>query len=125
MEHIKKILTTQDREELLKNLSKDRALSAREASLFLNISLPSLRKAIKTGRIKSYKVGRFIKVSSLELKKLVNDHYVISVAEAANILGVTSTTIRELIKKNKIHAFRLAEHGSFKIPANEIERIRS
>jgi excisionase family DNA binding protein len=39
-------------------------------------------------------------------------------------LGFSAQTVRRWIKDNRIQAERPADHGHFRIPASELERLR-
>lgn len=111
------------RQKLLEDLMKDRLYDSREACEILSISLPSLRRSIKLGRIKTVYVGKYLRIPACEINRLVQGEDVLTVEEAANILNVGKIMIRNLIKSGQMEAFRLAEKGPFKIPRKEIERF--
>ena len=89
----------------------------------LGVSLSSLRRAIKLGRIRTVYVGRFLRIPAEEIERLVADQKALSVEEASMILNISKQAIRDLINADKIKAFRLADAGPFKITKKEIERI--
>lgn len=111
------------RKKLLEDLMKDRLYDSKEACEILGISLPSLRRAIQLGRIKTIYVGKFLRIPAAEINRLVEGQDVLNVKEAADILNVGVAMIRSLIKSGQMEAFRLADAGHFKIPRKEVERF--
>lgn len=112
------------RKELLADLMKKRLYDSKEACEILGIALPTLRRAIQMGRIKTVYVGRFLRIPAEEIESIVQgEEGVLSTEEAAQLLNVSIATIRALIKAGKIQAFRLADAGHFKLLKSEIERI--
>jgi excisionase family DNA binding protein len=112
------------RKIVLEELREKGLYDTKEAMALLGVSQQSLRRAIKSGRIKTVRLGRLLRITSEELEKLVRgDKVLLTAQEAAEILGVSTFMIRELIKSGKIDAFRLANKGPFKIPKSEIDRI--
>ena len=111
------------RKKLLEDLMKKRLYDSKEACEILGISLPSLRRAIKLGRIKTIYVGKYLRIPADELNRLVKGQESLSVKEAAELLNVGVTSIRNLIKDGTIKAFRLADAGPFHIPREEIEKL--
>lgn len=111
------------RRKLLDDLMKDRLYDSKEACEILSISLPSLRRSIKLGRIKTVYVGKFLRIPAHEINRLVQGEEVLTVEEAAHILNVGKIMIRNLIKTGQMEAFRLADRGPFKIPRKEVERF--
>jgi excisionase family DNA binding protein len=112
------------RKKLLADLMKNRLYDSPEACEILGISLPSLRRAIKLGRIKAVHVGRFLRIPAEEIERLVKgEEGLLSTEEAGELLNVSPSTIRALIKRGKIKAFRMANSGPFKLYKSEIERI--
>ena len=113
-----------NRTKILEDMATNRLYDSKEAIEILGISLQSLRRAIAIGKIKTVRVGRMLRIPADEIKKLVQgEAALLNVSEAAHILNVGIFTIRTLINTGKIKAFRLANHGPFKIPKSEIERI--
>lgn len=112
------------RKKLLEDLMKKRLYDSKETCEILGISLPSLRRALQLGKIKSVKVGRLLRIPSEEIQRLIqDDEGLINVKEAAEILNITPGTVRTFIRAGKIKAFRLADAGPFKLHKSEIERI--
>lgn len=111
------------RDQLLENLAKNKLYNSTEVCKILNISLPSLRRAIKLGRIKTVYVGRFLRITAQEVERLIGSQNTLSVKEAANLLNVGVTAVRNLIKEDSIKALRLADKGPWRIPFEEIEKF--
>jgi excisionase family DNA binding protein len=112
------------RKKLLEDLMKKRLYDSKEVCEILGISLPSLRRAVQIGKIKTVHVGRLLRIPAEEIERLIkDDEGLINVKEAANLLNVRPGTIRSFIKAGKIKAFRLADAGPFKLHISEIERI--
>jgi len=97
--------------------------SPKEVCAILKISIQSLRRSVKLGRIKVIYVGRFLRIPVEEVEKLVGSQNTITVKEAAKLLNVGVIAVRNLIKNNVIKAVRLAEKGPWKIPICEIENF--
>ena len=113
-----------DREQIIKDLMKKRLYDSKEVSMLLGISQQSLRRAIAAGKIKTVRLGRFLRIPAEEIERfLKGDAILLNVQEAADLLNVSCSTIRTLIKAGKIEAFRLANSGPFKIQESEIKRI--
>lgn len=114
------------RKKILDDLMKKRLYDSKEACEILGISLPSLRRTIKLGRIKTVKVGRFLRIPAEEIERIIQgEETLLNVKESASLLNVSPATIRSLIKSGKIDATRFADAGPFKIRKSEIERIAS
>lgn len=113
------------RKAFLEGLMKKRLYTLKEACEILAVSLPSLRRALQSGKIKSVHVGRFVRIPVEEIERLVQGKQALSVQEAADLLQVGPKAIRSLINDGSIQAFRLADAGPFKIPLEEIERFMS
>lgn len=112
------------RKKLLEDLMKKRLYDSKEACEILGISLPSLRRAMKLGRIKTVHVGRLLRIPAEEIERLVQgEEGVINVKDAANLLNVRPETVCTWINAGKIKAFRLTNTGPFKLHKSEIERI--
>jgi excisionase family DNA binding protein len=111
------------RQKLLEDLMKDRLYDSKEACEILSISLPSLRRSIKIGRIKTVYVGKYLRIPAHEINRLVKGEEVLTVEEAASILNVGKIMIRNLIKSGQMEAFRFADKGPFKIPRKEVEKF--
>ena len=114
------------RKKILEELMQKRLYDSKETCEILGISQPSLRRAIQLRRIKTVKVGRFLRIPAEEIKRIVGEsESLLNVQECAELLNVSPITIRSLIKSGKIEAIRFADAGPFKIRKNEIERIAS
>lgn len=105
-------------------IAKKRLYTSNEVCQLFGVSLQSLRRAIATEKIKTIRLRRFLRIPSEEVEKMVQgETSLLTVAEAANLLSVSAFIIRQLIKKEKIKAFRLANKGPFKIAKSDVERI--
>ncbi len=112
------------REKMLAELKQNALYDTKEACELLGISTQSLRRAIAIGKIKTVRLGRYLRIPAEEISKLAKGEVaLISTKEAADLLNVSLHMIRTLIKSGKIDAFRLAKSGLFKIPNSEIDRI--
>lgn len=121
IEQVKKL--SEERSQFLADLAKDRLYSSIEVCKILNISIPSLRRAIKLGRVKTIFVGRFLRITAEEVARLIGSQKTLSVKEAADILNVGVTAVRNLIKEGSIKALRLADKGPWRIAAEELEKF--
>lgn len=110
------------RNQMLDDLAKNRLYNSAEVCKILNISIPSLRRAIKLGRVKTIYVGRFLRITAEEVERLIGSQNTLSVKEAASLLNVGVTAIRNLIKEESIKAIRLADKGPWRIAVEEIEK---
>lgn len=120
-EQIKKL--SEERNQFLEDLSKNRLYSSLEVCKILNISLPSLRRAIKLGRVKTIKVGKFLRITAAEVNRLIGSQKTLSVKEAADLLNVGVIMVRNLIKEGSIKAVRLADKGPWRIAVEEVEKF--
>lgn len=112
------------RENIISDLKKQRLYNSDEVCEILDISLQSLRRAIALNKIKTVRLGRFLRIPANEINKLLKgESTFLSVAEAAELLNVSVQTIRAHIKQGKIKAFRLANKGPWKIAKSDVERI--
>jgi excisionase family DNA binding protein len=121
IEQVKKL--SEDRSLFLEDLAKNRLYSSVEVCKILNISVPSLRRAIKLGRVKTIFVGKFLRITAEEVNRLIGSQKTLSVKEAAEILNVGVYMVRNLIKEGSIKAVRLADKGPWRIAVEEIEKI--
>lgn len=121
IEQVKKL--SEERNQFLEDLSKNRLYSSLEVCKILNISLPSLRRAIKLGRVKTIKVGKFLRITAAEVNRLIGSQKTLSVKEAADLLNVGVIMVRNLIKEGSIKAVRLADKGPWRIAVEEIEKF--
>ncbi|MCE5293039.1 MAG: helix-turn-helix domain-containing protein [Chlamydiales bacterium] len=112
-----------NRNQMLDDLAKNRLYTSEDVCKILNISIPSLRRAIKLGRVKTIYVGRFLRITAEEVERLIGSQNTLSVKEAANLLNVGVTAVRNLIKEGSIKALRLADKGPWRIPFEEIEKF--
>jgi excisionase family DNA binding protein len=113
-----------DRRELIEDIMKNRLYASKEVSTLLDISYQSLRRAIAKGKIKTVRVGHFVRIPAEEVIRLMKgETTLLNVQEAAAMLRVSTATVRALIKAGKIDAFRLADEGPFRIRESEMKRI--
>ena len=111
------------RNQKLEDLAKNRLYTSAEVCKILNISIPSLRRAMKLGRIKTIKLGRFLRIKAEEVERLVGSQNTLNVKEATALLNVGVTLVRTLIKDGSIKAVRLADKGPWRIAFEEIEKF--
>jgi len=121
IEQIKKL--SEERSQFLEDLAKNKLYSSLEVCKILNISLPSLRRAIKLGRVKTIRIGKFLRITAQEVDRLIGSQKTLSVKEAASILNVGVIMVRNLIKEDTIKAVRLADKGPWRIAVEEIEKF--
>jgi excisionase family DNA binding protein len=113
-----------EREKVIAELKQNALYDTKEACELLGISTQSLRRAIAAGKVKTVRLGRFLRIPATEIDRLAKgETALLSAQEAAELLNVSIHMIRTLIKAEKIDAFRLAKSGPFKIPKSEIDRI--
>ena len=121
--HVKGVVNT-DREQVIADLKKNSLYDTKEACEILDISTQSLRRAMAIGKIKTVRIGRYLRIPAEEIQRLSRgESTLLNVQEASDLLNLTAHMIRALIKAGKIDAFRLANSGPFKIPKSEIDRI--
>lgn len=111
------------RRKVLEELLNKKLLDSKEVCEILGVSLATVRRWLARGEIKSVKVSRFIKFPSEEIFRLVQHQEALSVPQVAQILGVGILTIRNMIKRGEINAFRISGTGHYRIARGEIERI--
>ena len=115
---------TLSREDIIADLKKNSLYDTKEACQFLGVSTQSLRRSIAIGKIKTVRIGRYLRIPAEEIQKLSRgESTLLNVQEACDLLNLSAHMIRALIKAGKIDAFRLANSGPFKIPKSEIDRI--
>lgn len=105
---------------------KNRLYNSKEVCSILRVSLQSLRRAIASGRIRTVRIGRLLRITSEEVESLLHGETdFVEAHEAAKILNVSTATIRGLIKTGKIKGIKLSlgTGGHYKIPKKEVERI--
>ena len=74
MEPCKSSPRANERKKLLEELAKKKLYDSKQACEILQVSLPSLRRAIARGQIKTVYVGKFLRIPPEELEKLVGVH---------------------------------------------------
>ena len=112
------------RKKALEDMMKQRLYSVRETLKILSISIETFRRWKQRGVIKTIKVGKFLRIPTEELERLLEMRRGFSVAEVAKLLSVSVITVRNLIKSEKLRAVRLSQiRGQYKIPKEEIERF--
>jgi len=128
MESFKRSPNSEDkiikREKIITELKKNALCTVKEASEILNVSEKSVRRAIDIDKIKTVRLGRFLRIPAEEILRLAKGEVtLLSVEEASNLLNISKHMVRAFIKAGKIEAFRLAKSGPYKIPKSEIDRI--
>ncbi len=94
-----------------------------DAAGILGISVSTLRRLMRTGRIKYFRINHHIRILASEIERFQSD---ISINEAADILGVHTVTIRRLIESGKLPAhkvgrpYRIAVVDLHKLMVSEI-----
>lgn len=111
------------RRKMLENLLKKKLLDSKEVCEILGVSLPTLRRWLKRKEIKFVKISRYIRFPSEEIFRMVENQEALGVSEVAAILGVGILTVRQMIKRGEIKAFRLSEMGHYHITRAEVERV--
>jgi excisionase family DNA binding protein len=115
-EDIKKL--PQDRKEKLKELIRNPAYTTKEAADRLGVSFSTVRRLMKTGEFKFFRVGNSVRIASSEVDRFFN---MVTLKEASGILGVHEITIRRLIKSGKLPSFRIGR--CYRIDISDIEKI--
>lgn len=93
--------------EEIAELWQKKILSPQEAAILLSISEATLRKRIIKNEIKAIKVGGFQKITTEELIRFKEENtlkgkLLLTVSEAAKLIGIAKTTLIKLIHQNKI-----------------------
>lgn len=109
--------------EEMKKSTVQLAFSVEDGANYLSVSVSTLRRAIKNGRVKTFRVGRLLRISLEELRNCIEVEGCLSLEDAADILGVSAITIRRLVKAGTIKAFRFSDNGPFRINQSEIDRM--
>jgi excisionase family DNA binding protein len=124
-ENIKKL--PDSRKKILEELMREKRLFAPlEACDILGIALPTLRRQITLGRIKTTYVGRLLRIPSDEIARIMEgEQAYLDSDEVAKLLSVTKGTVCKMIKRGLIKAVRFTDTGPFRIPKSEIDRISS
>lgn len=95
----------QERKDRLKDVINQRAFSPQDASVMLGISLSTVRRLMKAGEFKFFRIGtKRIRISAEEIERFGNS---VTLREAATMLGVHELTIRRLIKSGRLPATRI------------------
>ena len=112
------------RADLIEQLKRNRLFDLKEVATILNISGQTLRRTIDAGKIKTVRIGRFVRIPAKEIDQFMNgEKTLLTVQEAAELLNVSAAAIRVLINAGKIQAFRFTGKGPFKIAKSEVERV--
>jgi excisionase family DNA binding protein len=124
-ENIKKL--PDNRKKVLEDLLREKRLySALEACELLGIALPTLRRQIELGRIKTTYVGRLLRIPSDEIARIMEgEETYLNSDQVAQVLSITKGTVCKMIKRGLIKATRFTPTGPFRVPKSEIERISS
>lgn len=112
-----------NRDQLLEDLAKNRLYDSFEVCEILRISLPTLRRAMKLGRVNTVYVGRSLRIRAEELQRLIEAQNTLSVKEAAKLLNVCLDKVRTLIKEETLKAERLTALGPWRIRFEEVEKF--
>lgn len=125
MEPCKSSPRANERKKLLEELAKKKLYDSKQACEILQVSLPSLRRAIARGQIKTVYVGKFLRIPPEELEKLVGAQrsHTLSVPEVADLLNVGVLMVRKLIKDGSLKASRLTETGPWRISFEDYEKF--
>jgi excisionase family DNA binding protein len=107
-----------ERQDRLKDLMVKRAYSTENAAKQLGISLSTLRRFIKSGAIKYFRLGKRMRISADEIEKFGN---VVNLKEAADILGVHPLTVNRLIKSGRLKAYRIGR--PYRIAISDLEQF--
>ena len=111
------------RKKMFESLMNKKLLDSKEVCEILGVSLPTLRRWIARNEIKFIRVCRYIRFPSEEIFRLVENQEALGVPEVAQILGVGVLSVRNIIKRGEIKAFRMSDAGHYHIPRAEVERI--
>lgn len=111
------------RRKMLEGLLKKKLLDSKEVCEILGVSLPTLRRWMARKEIKFVKVSRYVRFPSEEVFRLVENQEALSVSEVSKILGVGVLTVRNMIKRGEINAFRMSDLGNYHITRAELERF--
>lgn len=125
MEPCKSSPRNDERKKLLEEMAKKKLYDSRQACEILHVSLPSLRRAIARGQIKTTYIGKFLRIPSEELEKFVGAQmcHTLSVPEVADLLNVGMIMVRKLIKDGSLKATRLTKTGPWRISFDDYERF--
>jgi len=115
-EDIKKLPT--ERQDKLKGLIGMKAYSTQNAAIMLGLSVSTLRRLIRNGEIKFFRLGTRIRIDANEIERFGN---MVNLKQAADILGVHGLTIRRMIKSGSLKAIKIGR--PYRIEISEIERI--
>lgn len=114
------------RQELLEGMMKKRLYNTEEVCIILGVKTSTVRRSIAAGRIKGIHVGRYLRIPSEEVERLLQGSEILfNAREAGQLLNVGPGTIRALINTGKMKASRLTPTGPFMITKKEVERIAS
>lgn len=109
----------QERQDELNKVINQRAFSPQDAAPMLGISLSTIRRLMRTGEIKFFRIGtKRIRISSEEIERFKNS---VTLGSAAKILGVHGYTIQRLIKSGKLPATRIGR--PYRIAISDLEQF--
>jgi excisionase family DNA binding protein len=116
-EDVKKL--PQERKAKLQEAISQQAFSPQAAAVMLGVSLSTIRRLMKTGEFKFFRIGtKRIRIAAEEIDRFRNS---VTLGEAAKVLGVNGITIRRLIKSGRLHATRIGR--PYRIAMADIEAI--
>jgi excisionase family DNA binding protein len=109
--------------EELKLLENKKLFSVDEIALLLRVSRGVVEKQIHDGHIKIIRIGKRVRISNEEYRRFINKEQLLSIKEAANLINIPPSTIRQLIRQNKIHVGRKGGNRGYGISKQELARF--
>jgi len=125
MEPCKPTPHIEERKKLLEELAKKKLYDSKQACELLQISLPSLRRIISRGQIKTVRIGKLLRIPIAELEKFVDTQnaHTLNVQEVADLLNIGALMVRKLIKDGSLKATRLTKTGPWRISFDAYEKF--
>jgi excisionase family DNA binding protein len=109
--------------EELKKLQSKKTLTVDEAALLLRVSRTVLDKRIHSGSVKVIRIGKRVRISNEELKRIMTEEPLLTIKEAADLLNIPPTTLKRLIHQEKIHPARKGGGVGYRISKDELSRF--
>ena len=93
-----------NRKEELKEMLHKKAFSVQDTAGILGISVATLRRLMRSGRIEYFRITNRIRIPAEEIERFQSN---LTIGETAEILNVHPETVRRLIKSGRLPAVQI------------------
>lgn len=107
-----------ERQARFKELLTKKAYTTEEAAKQLGVSISTVRRLMRAGKIAFFKVGPRIRISLSEIDRYGD---CVTLKQAADILGVHKLTVTKLIKTGQLPAHRVS--WPYRIYISDLEKF--